>query len=94
LKIWISSLFSNDVHELLLYLLRIKNLYFELVNRYYLVYSKFASLKYYYLINKTNKLIWIKRNMKRRKILKRKIQKKYILFINQYKTRKNVLNKY
>ena len=73
LKIWMSSLLSNDIHELLLYLLRVKNLYFELVNRYYLVYSKFAKLKNYYLFNRTNKLIWIKKNIKGRKKIKMNI---------------------
>ena len=70
LKIWMSSLFSSDVHELLLYLLRIKNLYLELVNRYYLVYSKFANLKYYSLYKKVIKPIWIGKKNKYKKKFK------------------------
>ena len=35
IKVWISSLLSVDVHELLLHLVRIKGLYSQLVNRYY-----------------------------------------------------------
>ena len=65
-----SSLFSSDVHELLLYLLRIKNLYLELVNRYYLVYSKFANLKYYSLYKKVIKPIWIGKKNKYKKKFK------------------------
>ena len=37
LKVWISSTLSVDVHELLLHLVRIKELYYQLINRYYLV---------------------------------------------------------
>ena len=36
-KVWLASLFSSDIHELLLYLVQIKDLYTQLVNRYYLV---------------------------------------------------------
>ena len=93
LKIWMSSLFSSDIHELLLYLLRIKNLYFELVNRYYLVYSKLTNLKYYYSYSKVNKLVTMKKKTKRRKniklILYKIKQKKYLPFINEYKISKN-----
>jgi hypothetical protein len=95
LKIWMSSLFSSDIHELLLYFLRIKNLYFELVNRHYLVYSKFSNLKYYSLYSKVNKFIQIKKNIKRKKYLKRFFsfsktnQKKYLPFINKYKFNAN-----
>jgi hypothetical protein len=89
-----SSLFSSDIHELLLYILRIKNLYSELVNRYYLVYSKFANLNYYYLFNKVNKFIRLKKNIKRRKISKRFInkirRKKYLSFINKYKIKRKI----
>ena len=46
LKVWLSSFFSSDVHELLLHLLRIKYLYYQLLNRYYLVPSKLNRLKY------------------------------------------------
>jgi len=37
LKVWISSTLSVDVHELLLHLVRIKELYYQLINRYYLI---------------------------------------------------------
>jgi len=94
LKIWMSSLFSSDIHELLLYLLRIKNLYFELVSRYYLVYSKFSNLKYYYSIKKTNKLIWIRKKIKKRKKLKKFLykikQRRNISFLNLYKLNKKM----
>lgn len=40
LKVWISSLLSIDVHELLLHLVRIKDLYYQLVNRYFSVRKK------------------------------------------------------
>jgi hypothetical protein len=46
LKVWLSSFFSSDVHELLLHLLRIKYLYYQLLNRYYLVPSKLNRLRY------------------------------------------------
>lgn len=46
LKVWLSSFFSSDVHELLLHLLRIKYLYYQLLNRYYLVPFKLNKLKY------------------------------------------------
>lgn len=98
LKIWTSSLFSSDVHELLLYLLRVKNLYYELVNRHYIVYSKLANLKYNSLINNVNKPIWIRKKVKRRRYLKRFIykikQKRDITFINKYKLKKNLVKKY
>lgn len=64
-KVWISSTLSVDVHELLLHLVRIKDLYSQLVNRYYLVnknilaFNKEKNIKRmninkYYLINKNN----------------------------------------
>ena len=46
LKVWLSSFFSSDVHELLLHLLRLKYLYYQLLNRYYIVPSKLNRLKY------------------------------------------------
>jgi hypothetical protein len=49
LKIWISSLFSVDLRELLLHLVRIKNLYNELINRHYLIQNQLVYLnKNYY----------------------------------------------
>ena len=36
-KVWMSSEISADIHELLLHLIHIKNLYNELINRYYIV---------------------------------------------------------
>ena len=100
LKIWMSSLFSSDIHELLLYLLGIKNLYLELVNRYYLVSSKFSNLKNYYLYSKVNKPIWI-RKIKKLKIRKKSkinlskiLQRKYTPYINEYKLKNNKINKY
>jgi hypothetical protein len=47
-KVWLSSRISTDVQELLIHLLRIKDLYTQLINRSYLVYSSFANLKNYY----------------------------------------------
>jgi hypothetical protein len=46
LKVWLSSFFSSDIHELLLHLLRLKYLYYQLLNRYYIVPSKLNKLKY------------------------------------------------
>lgn len=46
LKVWLSSFFSSDIHELLLHLLRLKYLYYQLINRYYIVPSKLNILKY------------------------------------------------
>ena|SRR5205814_5482822 len=93
-----SSLFTSDVHELLLYLLRIKNLYLELVNRYYLVYSKFANFKYSYLYNKVIKPILLGRKkflIKKVKRFKNNIkEKRNISFIYEYKLKKNIKNKY
>jgi len=61
LKIWLSSLFSSDVHELLLYLVRIKYLYNQLISRYYLVHSKFANLSNNWLLQQNNDyLIYLK----------------------------------
>jgi len=48
LKIWMSSLISSDIHELLLHILRIKDLYFQVINRYYIVDSNLFSLNNYY----------------------------------------------
>jgi len=46
LKVWISSLLSVDVHELLLHLVRIKGLYYQLVNRYYSTDSSLRNWKW------------------------------------------------
>ena len=43
-----SSLISSDIHELLLHILRIKDLYFQVINRYYIVDSNLFSLNNYY----------------------------------------------
>jgi hypothetical protein len=51
LKVWLSSLFTSDVHELLLHLLRIKYLHSQLVNRYYMVPYQLANLKYNLEVN-------------------------------------------
>ena len=54
LKVWLSSLFSSDVHELLLYLVRVKYLYNQLISRYYLVHSKYANLNNNWLVQQNN----------------------------------------
>ena len=41
-----SSDISADLHELLLHLVRIKYIYNELINRYYVVDTKFKVIKY------------------------------------------------
>ena len=54
-------MFSSDVHELLLYLVRIKYLYNQLISRYYLVHSKFANLSNNWLLQQNNDyLIYLK----------------------------------
>jgi len=65
LKVWISSRLSVDVHELLLHLVRIKGLYYQLVNRYYLIKKSLIvckKKKYNKWINIDNekKRLWIK----------------------------------
>lgn len=67
-KVWISSLVSTDVHELLLHLVRIKNLYTQLINRYYIVNSRLAKIKHNYnLINLKERLKWKKKKKRHRK---------------------------
>ena len=51
LKIWLSSLFSSDMQELLLYLMGIKYLYNQLISRYYIVPSKFVNINYNWLLH-------------------------------------------
>jgi hypothetical protein len=49
-KVWISSVISTDVHELLLHLVRIKGLYSQLVNRYFVVNPIVQNVKNDYLL--------------------------------------------
>lgn len=51
LKIWMSSIISSDVHELLLHLLHIKSLYLQIINKYYFVDNNFINIKNYYSFN-------------------------------------------
>jgi hypothetical protein len=81
LKIWLSSLFSSDVHELLLYLVRIKYLYNQLINKYYFVHSKFANLKYnWFLHYNDSQFFFNSHNVQNKEIEKLKIKRiKYII---------------
>jgi len=45
-KVWLSSDISADIHELLLHLVRIKYIYNELINRYYIVDPKLKVINY------------------------------------------------
>lgn len=57
LKIWISSLFSVDLRELLLHLIKIKHLYYQLINRYYVIETKLVNINNnYYLKSINNKI--------------------------------------
>jgi hypothetical protein len=49
-KVWMSSVISTDVHELLLHLVKIKFLYSQLVNRYYAVNPLINRVKNNYLL--------------------------------------------
>jgi hypothetical protein len=55
-KVWISSTLSVDVHELLLHLVRIKGLYYQLVNRYYLIHGNIL------LSDKEKRIKWMNIN--------------------------------
>jgi hypothetical protein len=78
-KVWISSLVSTDVHELLLHLVRIKDLYTQLINRYYVVNSRLAKIKHNY------NLIDLKERLKRKKKRYRKRKKFRFRFFRKYK---------
>jgi len=54
-KVWISSVISTDLHELLLHLVRIKDLYTQLMNRYYIIHRGFNYIKNNYLPKSINK---------------------------------------
>ena len=58
LKVWISSLISSDVHELLLYLIQVKDLYTQIIDRYYKVNYKLANLD---LIKSTDIMKYVKK---------------------------------
>lgn len=69
LKVWIASILSVDVHELLLHLVRIKGLYNQLINRYYiqrktLLSDKLINLKGN-MNNRKKELIWISKWIKK-----------------------------
>jgi hypothetical protein len=49
-RVWISSVISTDVHELLLHLVRIKGLYSQLINRYFVVKPIVRKVQYDYLL--------------------------------------------
>jgi hypothetical protein len=74
LKIWISSEISADLHELLLHLVKIKYLYNELINRYYIINPYLNRFRYNYPLLPLDKIIpFSKRKISNRKISKRKI---------------------
>ena len=55
-KVWMSSVISTDMHELLLHLVHIKLLYHQLVNKYYIVDSYLKLFKYNHLILPKSKI--------------------------------------
>ena len=84
LKVWLSSLFTSDVHELLLHLLRIKYLYSQLVNRYYMVPYQLANLKYNIEVNMNNdKEYFYLQKQEKKKVQKIKKKNIYIKIKNK-----------
>jgi hypothetical protein len=98
LKVWLSSLFSSDLHELLLFLVRIKYLYDQLINRYYLAHSKFIKFDNNWLLQQNNDFqIYFKeykvedKKMERLKLkrIRYKLNKRFIIERERRKTKKN-----
>lgn len=90
LKIWLSSLFSSDIHELLLHLLRVKYLYTQLINRFYLVHSKLASLKYKWLLYHGNDNVFY---IKDDNIVRKKRKSKFTFRSKELKSKLILRNK-
>jgi hypothetical protein len=73
-KVWISSLISSDVHELLLYLIQVKDLYTQIIDRYYNVNSKLTNLD---LIKSTDKMKYVKKtNYSNKRLLSYRVWKR------------------
>jgi hypothetical protein len=73
-KVWISSVISTDVHELLLHLVRIKTLYMQLITRYYAIHPYFNTIKNQYLLKSVNQIYKDQTfNKRKRKIKSRKL---------------------
>jgi hypothetical protein len=66
LKVWISSIFSTDLRELLLHLVRIKFLYLQLINRFYIVNPYFNYIKNNYIIKSVNQKVNIYKKRKKK----------------------------
>jgi hypothetical protein len=81
LKVWMSSRISRDCQELLLDLVRIKNLYSQLINKYYIVPSLLLKLKNNSFIVPAKENI-NQQDMFIRKIKKSKFKKSKSLYIN------------
>lgn len=68
IKLWLNNTFSSDLQELLLHLSQIKSLYFELLNRSYVVSQKYGkltnnlNLDFYLKLYKTKKKRGEKKN--------------------------------
>jgi hypothetical protein len=77
LKVWIASLFAVDAQELLLHLVRIKDLYSQLIQRHYIVDTRLANInkRYIYkeLSDNVEQIVRKKRNRKRK--MKRRMRK-------------------
>ena len=72
LKIWMSSIISTDLHELLLHLVKIKYLYNELINRYYNINPYINTIKNEFLLKPLDEDI---KNSNRTKYKIKKIKK-------------------
>jgi hypothetical protein len=78
LKVWISSIFSTDLRELLLHLVRIKFLYSQLINRFYVVNPYFNYIKNNYMIKSPNQKV----------IIHKKRRKRFKIFIKNFNSLK------
>jgi len=89
LKVWMSSIFSSDLRELLLHLVKIKSLYSQLINRFYFVKPYVNYIKNNYNIESPYKSLDINILKKR----KRKVWRRKKYFKKSFKFIKNPLNK-
>jgi len=93
LKVWISSVFSTDLRELLLHLVKIKYIYSQLINRFYIVNPYFIYIKNNYIIKSPNKNI-IRRKKRKNKFYHNKNKYKFsrIPFYNKKSKYNQVIN--
>jgi hypothetical protein len=73
LKIWISSRIGGDIHDLLIHLIRIKHLYNQIINRYYLVDKLFTKLEKIDLSKSVNTSVSVKRKLTNAVVTNKKI---------------------